>query len=244
MEGPYIDYIKTQFNNKPIFLTGPLIPEPRFGELDDEWGKWLNQFAPKSVVFCSFGTEAILNDEQIRELTLGLEKTGLPFFLVLKFQKDLDSKAELDRTLPKGFLERVKDRGVVHTGWVRQELMLAHSSIGCHLTHAGASSVVEALANDCQLVMLPDKGDQFINAKLMSLELKTGVEVNRRDEDGYFGKEDVCEALKTVMVDVDKEPGRTIRANQQKWHLFFMDKNIQEKFISDMVKELKALHYN
>ncbi|KAH7517608.1 anthocyanidin-3-O-glucoside rhamnosyltransferase [Ziziphus jujuba] len=239
LDGCYLDYLKTQFQ-KPIFLTGPLVPEPPCGQLEDRWAKWLGQFPPKSVIFCSFGSETFLKDEQIRELSLGLELTGLPFFLVLNFPENVDGKAELERTIPKGFLERVKDRGVVHTGWVQQQLILAHSSVGCYLTHSGFSSLIEALANDCQLVLLPFKGDQFINAKLMSQDLKTGVEVNRKDEDGYFGKEDICEAVKTVMVDVDKEPGRSIRANQEKWNRFLVDNKIQDKFISDLVAELKS----
>ncbi|KAH7517600.1 hypothetical protein FEM48_Zijuj09G0082100 [Ziziphus jujuba var. spinosa] len=239
LDGCYLDYLKTQFQ-KPIFLTGPLVPEPPCGQLEDRWAKWLGQFPPKTVIFCSFGSETFLKDEQIRELSLGLELTGLPFFLVLNFPENVDGKAELERTIPKGFLERVKDRGVVHTGWVQQQLILAHSSVGCYLTHSGFSSLIEALANDCQLVLLPFKGDQFINAKLMSQDLKTGVEVNRKDEDGYFGKEDICEAVKTVMVDVDKEPGRSIRANQEKCNKFLLDNKIQDKFISDLVAELKS----
>lgn len=240
MDGPYLDYLRTQFK-KPIFLTGPLVPEPPSGALEDNWAKWLGQFPAKSVIFCSFGSETFLNDQEINELTLGLERTGLPFLLVLNFRdKDVDAKAELERTLPKGFLERVKDRGVVHTGWVQQQLILAHASVGCYLTHSGFSSVIEALVNDCQLVLLPFKGDQFMNAKLVSEDLKAGVEVKRRDEDGYFGKEDVYEAVRTVMVDVDQEPGRSIRASQQKWREFLLDKSIHDKFISDLVTDLKA----
>ncbi|KAF3435930.1 hypothetical protein FNV43_RR23022 [Rhamnella rubrinervis] len=239
MDGPYLDYLKTQFK-KPVFLTGPLVPEPPSGELEDKWDKWLDQFPPKTLIFCSFGSETFLNDEQIKELSLGLELTGLPFFLVLNFPDNVDGKAELERVIPKGFLERVKDRGVVHTGWVQQQLILAHSSIGCYLTHSGFSSVIEALVNNCQLVLLPFKGDQFINAKLMSDDMKCGVEVNRRDEDGHFGKEDIYEAVKTIMVEVEKEPGRSKRANQRKWHKCLVDKKVHDKFISDLVTELKA----
>lgn len=239
MEASYLDYLKAQFN-KPIFLTGPLVPEPPSGQLEDKWAKWIGQFSSKTVIFCSFGSETFLDDQQIRELGLGLELTGLPFLLVLNFPENVDGKAELERTIPQGFLERVKDRGAVHTGWVQQQLILAHSSVGCYLTHSGFSSVIEALANDCQLVLLPFKGDQFINAKLISQDLKTGVEVNRKDEDGYFGKQDIYEAVKTVMVDVDEEPGRSIRANQEKFHKFLVDNEIQDKFISDLVAELKS----
>ncbi|XP_030498499.2 anthocyanidin-3-O-glucoside rhamnosyltransferase [Cannabis sativa] len=241
IEGPYVNFMKTQYK-KPIMMTGPLVPEPPpSGELDEKWETWLSRFPPKSVVFCSFGSETFLDDNQIRELTLGLEQTGLPFILVLNFPANLDAGTELERALPKGFKERVKERGVVHSGWVQQQQILAHQNVGCYLCHSGFSSIVEALVNDCQLTLLPFKGDQFMNSKLIGLDLKAGVEVNRRDEDGYFGKEDIYEALKKIMVDFDEEPGKTVRLNHGKWRSFLLDKKIQDNFILDLVIELKAI---
>ncbi|GMN50256.1 hypothetical protein TIFTF001_019426 [Ficus carica] len=240
MEGPYLDFMSSQLG-KRILLTGPLVPEPPFGELDEKWGNWLSRFKQKSVVFCSFGSETFLNDDQIRELALGLELTGLPFLLVLNFPANSDAVAELARALPEGFTERVKERGVVHTGWVQQQLILTHESVGCYLCHSGFSSVIEALLNNCQLALLPLKGDQFLNAKLVAEDMKAGVEVNRRDEDGHFGKEDVYEAVKKVMVEVEEEPGKSIRVNHEKWRAFLLDKKIQDKFISDLVAEMKTL---
>lgn len=240
MEGPYLDFMSSQFG-KPILLTGPLVPQPPSGVLDEKWENWLSRFEPKSVVFCSFGSETFLNDDQIRELALGLELTGLPFFLVLNFPANVDAGAELARALPEGFTERMKERGVVHSGWVQQQLILAHKSVGCYLCHSGFSSVIEALVNDCQLALLPFKGDQFLNAKLLVDDMKAGVEVNRRDEDGYFGKLDVYEAVKKVMVEVEEEPGKSIRVNHEKWRGFLLDRTVQDKFISDIVVEMRGM---
>ncbi|KAL5562163.1 hypothetical protein UlMin_031910 [Ulmus minor] len=240
MEGPYLEFMKIQFK-KPVILTGPLVPEPTSGELEEKWAKWLGQFPPRTVIFCSFGSETFLEDDHIRELTLGLERTGLPFFLVLNFPKKLDAIAELSRVLPEGFTERVRERGVVHTGWVQQQLILAHDSVGCYLSHSGLSSVIEALVNDCQLALLPCKADQFLNTKLFVDDWKCAVEVNRRDEDGYFGKDDIYEAVKMVMIEVEKEPGRTVRSNHKKWTKFVQDKRVQDQFISDVVAQIKAL---
>ena len=43
------------------------------------------------------------------------------------------------------------------------------------------------------------------------------------------------------MVEVDEEPGKTVRVNHQKWRSFLLEKNIQDKFISNVVMEMKAL---
>nr|BEP30492.1 glucosyl glycoside transferase-like protein [Dahlia pinnata] len=240
MEAPYIDYVSNHLK-KPVLLIGPVVPEPHTGELDEKWDTWLTQFPAKSVIYCSFGSETFLTDQQITELSLGLQQTGLPFLLILNFPTNLDSSAELKRTLPEGFVESVKGRGIVHSGWVQQRHIMAHESVGCYVCHAGFSSVIEGLINDCQLVMLPFKGDQFHNSRLIAMEWKAGVEVNRRDEDGYFGKDDVCEAVKSVMVETEEEPAKLIRENQKKWKEFFLNDEIHGKYIDDFVDNLRAL---
>lgn len=240
MEGPYVDYVKKQFE-KPVLLVGPVVPDPKPDRLEDKWAKWLGQFGPKSVIYCSFGSETFLSDEQVKELLLGLDHTGFPFFVVLNFPKNVDVSLELKRALPEGFLEKVKDKAVIHTGWVQQQQILAHENVGCFVFHAGFSSVIEAIVNDCQLTMLPIRGDQFLNAKLVSSDLKAGVEVNRRDEDGYFGKDDIKDAVEKVMADIDEEPAKSIRENHKKWKEFLQNTEIQKKFIYDLVKEMEAL---
>ncbi|KNA25884.1 hypothetical protein SOVF_002570 [Spinacia oleracea] len=123
-------------------------------ELDTKWRIWLSKFPEKSVIYCSFGSETSLNNAQIQELTLGLELTGLPFILVLNFgtSNTIDAQNKLEASLPDGFRERIKNRGVLHTGWVQQQNILAHTSVGCFLTHAGFSSVIEGIVNDCHSV--------------------------------------------------------------------------------------------
>ncbi|XP_022858928.1 anthocyanidin 3-O-glucosyltransferase-like [Olea europaea var. sylvestris] len=239
MEAPYINYAKSQFK-KPVLLVGPLPPEPRPDQLEEEWAKWLDKFEANSVIYCSFGSETFLTDSQIKELALGLELTGLPFFLVLNFP-NVDVSTELNRALPEGFLESVEAKGIIHTGWVQQQQILAHKSVGCYLCHAGFSSVIEAIVNDCQLVMLPQKGDQYVNSKLVHGDLKAGVEVNRIDEDGFFGKEDIKRAVETVMLNINEEPGKSIRNNQRKWKEFLLNKDIQNNFIKNVVKEMEAI---
>ncbi|XP_058757545.1 UDP-glycosyltransferase 79A6-like [Vicia villosa] len=240
IEGPYIDYFQNHLK-KPVLCSGVLVPEPSTDVLDEKWTKWLDNFPTKSVILCSFGSETFLSDDQIGELANGLELTNSPFILVLNFPSNLSAEVELERALPKGFIERVKNRGIVHSGWMQQQLVLNHSSVGCYVCHAGFSSVIEAIVNDCQLVLLPFKGDQFLNSKLIADDLKAGVEVKRNDEDGFFKKEDLLEAVRAVMVEVDKEPGKEIRENHMKWREFLLDREIQNKFIVDLIEQLKCL---
>ncbi|XP_008778568.2 anthocyanidin-3-O-glucoside rhamnosyltransferase-like [Phoenix dactylifera] len=243
LEGQYIAYVESQFQ-KPFLLAGPLVPEPPSGELEERRARWLDGFPEESVVFSSFGSETFLSDEGVKELVLGLEMTGLPFFVVLNFPKNSEGREEeeeLRRKLPEGFGERVKGRGVLHRGWVQQQHILRHKSVGCFVCHAGMSSVMEGVMAGCQLVMLPQKGDQYLNAALFARDLEIGVEVERRGEDGVFGREGVCKAVRKVMTETGEESGRRVRENHRKLKEFLMDEEVQEKFMVDMLEKLKEL---
>ncbi|KAF3338435.1 anthocyanidin 3-O-glucosyltransferase-like protein [Carex littledalei] len=169
--------------------------------------------------------------------------TGCPFLVVLNFpqrEKEEDDKEILNRKLPKGFKERVKGRGIVHCGWVQQQHILQHKSVGCFVCHAGFSSVMEGLIADCQLVMLPQKGDQFLNSVLFEKELGVGVEVERNEADGSFRREAISEAIRTVMAKEESE-GKKRRQNQKNWKEFLMNEEVQEKFMVEFVKSLRDL---
>ncbi|KAF7006413.1 hypothetical protein CFC21_021462 [Triticum aestivum] len=231
MEGPYINYLAAQLG-KPVLLTGPVVPEPPQGELEERWAKWLSSFPDNAVVFASFGSETFLPAAAATELLLGLESTNRPFFVVLNFPKGTDTDAELARCTPPGFAGRTKGRGVVHTGWVQQQHILRHRSVGCFVNHAGLSSVVEGLVAGCRLVLLPMKGDQYLNAALFARDLRVGAEVARRDGDGWFGRADVSDAVDTAMA--DGWEGRGI-----KWREFLTDDAVQKRLADDFVRDFK-----
>jgi len=233
MEGSYIDYLSGQFG-KPVLLAGPVVPEPPQGELEDQWENWLSAFPDKAVVLASFGSETFLPVAAATELLLGLEATGRPFLAVFNFPRGADTEAELQARVPLGFMERVKGRGRVHVGWVQQQHILRHRSVGCFLNHGGFSSVVEGLVAGCRLVLLPMKGDQYLNAALFARDLRVGVEVAHRDEDGWFGRGDVADAVAAAMADGGD-------GELRKWREFLTDDAVQMRFTDEFVRQLKEL---
>ncbi|KAK9936463.1 hypothetical protein M0R45_013304 [Rubus argutus] len=235
-EGPFCDYLETQMR-KPVILAGPVVPDPPSSQLEEKWEKWLVGFEPRTVIFCAFGSECAMKKEQFQELLLGFEQTGLPFFAALKPPTGVES---IESALPEGFEERVKGKGVVYEGWVQQPLILKHPSVGCFVTHCGSGSLSEALVNECQLVLLPNVGDQIINARMMSGDLKVGVEVEKGDEDGLFSKEGVCKAVKAV-TDENSEVGKEVRTNHAKWREFFSSKGLESSYIDAFVHKLHEL---
>ncbi|CAK9320537.1 unnamed protein product [Citrullus colocynthis] len=127
--------------------------------------EWLDKQPKASVVYVAFGSEAKPSPHELTEIALGLEKSELPFFWVLRTWLGLSDPDPIE--LPEGFEERTKKRGVVCTTWKPQLKRLRHESVGGFLTHTGWSSVVEAIQSEKALVLLSFIADQGIIARAL-----------------------------------------------------------------------------
>ncbi|KAL9264309.1 UDP-glycosyltransferase 79B6-like protein [Drosera capensis] len=235
LEGNFCDYLASQYN-KPVFQTGPVLPEPEESQLESCWSEWLGKFAPGSAIFCAFGSQFILDKNQFQELLSGFESTGLPFLLALKPPTGCST---VEEAFPEGFEERVKGRGVVHGGWVQQPLILSHPSVGCFVNHCGFGSMWEGLKSKAQLVLVPQLGDQILNTRLMAGELKVAVEVER-EESGWVSKESLCKAIKAVM-DEGSAVGSNVRENHAKWREILVSQGFMSGYIDSFIKDLEGL---
>ncbi|KAK2642079.1 hypothetical protein Ddye_023842 [Dipteronia dyeriana] len=178
-----------------------------------------------------------MKKDQFQELLLGFELIGLPFLVALKPPIGHDT---IESALPEGFEERVEGRGFVDGGWVQQQLILNHPSVGCFVTHCGLSLLSEARMTDYQLVLLTYVGDQIINARLMGKDLKVGVEVEKSEEDGFFTREGVCRAVKTVMDEIS-EVSKQVKENHAKHTKFLMKQGLESSYIDGFVQNLHDL---
>ncbi|KAF7819938.1 UDP-glycosyltransferase 79B30-like [Senna tora] len=231
IEGPFADYYESLVG-KPVLLSGPIMAEPSESVLEEKWADWLARFKAGSVIYCAFGSECILSHHQFQELLL-----GMPFLTALKPPHGFES---VEAAMPEGFAERVKERGIVYGGWVQQQLILKHPSLGCFITHCGSSSLLEALLSQCQLVLLPNMLDHIITTRMVSKSLKAGVEVQRGEEDGLFTKDSVCEALRIVMDD-ESEVAKEIRENHTKLRSLLLSNNFENGYIDSFCQSLHKL---
>ncbi|KAH7512604.1 hypothetical protein FEM48_Zijuj12G0108300 [Ziziphus jujuba var. spinosa] len=235
LEGKYCDYIESQYG-KPVLLTGSALPESENTVLEDRWAKWLSGFEPGSVVFCSFGSQYILEKEQFQELVLGIEQSGQPFFIALKPPVGCQT---VEEGLPERFEDRVKGTGVVYGGWVQQPQMLSHPSVGCFVNHCGSGSVWESLMSDNQIVFLPRFGDQTLYSKLFAQELKVAVSVEK-DENGWFPKDRLSKAIKSVM-DKDSKVGIMVKNNHANLKKVLGQPGFMSGYIDRFVHNLQVL---
>ncbi|KAF7131532.1 hypothetical protein RHSIM_Rhsim09G0211200 [Rhododendron simsii] len=209
VEGKYIEYLSKMVGKKVVPL--PLVQDcaneegDDAKEGDDDFGfiEWLDKKEKSSTVFVSFGTEYYLSDNEMEEIALGLELSGVNFMWVLRFPKGENTNSSVEKALPKGFLERVGDRGMVVDGWACQVKILQHPSIGGFVSHCGWSSVMEGMRYGKPFIAIPMHLDQPVNARLVE-EVGVGMEVVR-DEKGRVDRERVAQVIKKVVVECDGE---------------------------------------
>jgi hypothetical protein len=186
---------------------------------------WLDKQSKGSIVYVAFGSEAKPSQAQLTELALGLERSELPFFWVLRTNRGSTDTELIE--LPPGFKSRVEGRGVVWTSWVPQLKILSHDSVGGILTHSGWSSVVEAMQFGRAVIMLTFLADQGINARILE-EKKIGYSIPRNELNGSFTSESVAESVRLVMVE---EEGEGYREKAKEMQKLFGDRDKQNTYV-------------
>ncbi|KAM0823550.1 hypothetical protein ACQ4PT_070801 [Festuca glaucescens] len=191
----------------PLIPVGPLVELEEDSAVRGDMLKaadgvvgWLDAQAPRSVVYASLGSVVVLSAEQLAELAHGLASSGRPFLWVVR--------PDCSAMLPEGYLGSVAGRGMV-VPWSPQDLVLAHPSTACFLTHCGWNSTLETLAAGVPVVAFPQWGDQCTDAKYLVEEFRMGVRIGaplRRDA--------VRDALEAAVGGPDAE---TMAENARAW---------------------------
>ena len=154
LEHETIDYLVNKIKLKTILPMGPILPLPFIDQIKRNkdkdsthgdaiilWNEnkgcltWLSQFKPKSVLYVSFGSLALVSHHQIEEIALGLEATGYPFLWVTRPNLIHGQSPNFN----VDFLERVKGRAYF-VDWAPQLDVLSHTSMGGFFTHGGWNS--------------------------------------------------------------------------------------------------------
>jgi hypothetical protein len=221
----------------PVGLLPPSPPAPE--NKDSSWdhtiGEWLDKQESGSVVYIALGSEIQLSPQDLTELALGLEQSGLPFFWALRSNGSGSGTAV---ELPEGFEDRSRGRGVVWRGWAPQLRILSHNSVGGFLTHCGWSSVTEAFMFGRALILLPFLYDQGLIARFLE-DKQAGVEVPRNELDGSFTAASVAQTLRLVVKD---EEGKIYRDKAKEMITLFGDKDLHSKYIDKFVDFLENHH--
>ncbi|RZC76423.1 hypothetical protein C5167_000501 [Papaver somniferum] len=211
-----LETLRSYMDPKPVWTIGPLLPPfllgngsavsnlrtagKNFGMSPENCIEWLNHKKPSSVVYISFGSQNTIRASKMRELALGLEKSGKCFIWVLRPPSEFDIESEFKwEWLPEGFFERMKksQKGLLVKKWAPQLEILCHKSTGAFLSHCGWNSVLESLSQGVPIIGWPLEGEQCYNSKMMEEEMGVCTELARVD--GEVFSEDVKKIIEDVM---------------------------------------------
>ncbi|KAF3964991.1 hypothetical protein ACB098_01G143500 [Castanea mollissima] len=225
----------------PVYPVGPLVQSGSDRGVDEsECLRWLDKQPNGSVLYVSFGSGGTLSHEQVNELALGLEMSGQRFLWVVRSPHETAANASFFSVqsikspfdfLPKGFLERTKDVGLVVPSWAPQIHVLSHGSTGGFLSHCGWNSVLESIVNGVPLIAWPLYAEQRMNATLLADDLKVAFRVKVNDK-GLVGHKDVASYARSL---IEGEEGESLRNKMKEL------KNAAEKALSKDGSFMKSL---
>lgn len=201
----------------PIFCIGPLIASNnQSGGEVHQCLKWLDKQPSKSVVFLCFGSLGLFSKDQLKEIAVGLERSGQRFLWVVRSPPTQDQSKyfspqpdpDLDSLLPDGFLDRTKERGLVVKQWAPQVAVLGHEAVAGFVTHCGWNSVLESVCAGVPMVAWPLYAEQRFNKIMLVEELKLALPMNEAEEGGLVS---LAEVEKRVRELVESEEGKSVR---------------------------------
>ncbi|XP_031269447.1 UDP-glycosyltransferase 88A1-like [Pistacia vera] len=200
----------------PLYCIGPLIASDNRGgsshgggggdsDSKPEYLAWLDTQPIQSVVFLCFGSLGRFSAEQLKEIAVGLERSGQRFLWVVKNPPQLDT--DLDSIFPEGFLDRTRERGFVLKSWAPQVEILNHDSVGGFVTHCGWNSVLEAVCAGVPMLAWPLYAEQRCNRILLVQELKIALPMVE-SENGFVSSTEVDKRVREFM---NSEEGDSVR---------------------------------
>ncbi|XP_073128095.1 anthocyanidin 3-O-glucosyltransferase 5-like [Henckelia pumila] len=214
----------------PVYPIGPLTRPAEPSGLKIEPMDWLNKQPNGSVLFVSFGSGGVLSAEQATELAWGLQLSQQRFVWVIRPPTEggaddafftangRGSSAELyDHYyyLPRGFLDKTKNMGILLPKWGQQVEILAHPSIGGFMSHCGWNSTLESITSGVPMIAWPLYAEQRMNAALLVEELGVAVRPEVLPTKKVVGREEIERMVRTLMEHKDGEAMRD-RAQQLK----------------------------
>uniref|UniRef100_A0A7N0RGQ3 Glycosyltransferase n=1 Tax=Kalanchoe fedtschenkoi TaxID=63787 RepID=A0A7N0RGQ3_KALFE len=217
---PYaLSSIAKDGNFPAVYPVGPLLNLSGGGKISDKKNRdrimeWLDaQEAAESVVFLCFGNLGSFGAEQVKEIALGLEESGVKFLWALRKpppEGKMSPPGEFtdpQEILPEGFLSRIGARGLV-CGWAPQAEILAHRAIGGFVSHCGWNSILEALSFGVPIAAWPMYAEQQANAFYLveDLKLAVGLKINYSlGQTDLVTAREIQNAVELLMNGVDNE---------------------------------------
>ncbi|KAL3645291.1 hypothetical protein CASFOL_010471 [Castilleja foliolosa] len=191
--GPLHAHLKSRLKLGPQ-LDRPNISNSIWKE-DKSCISWLDNQPPKSVIYVSIGSLAVMTREQLFEFWYGLVNSGSRFLWVRRPGSVIGSG---DVHVPLELELGTKERGCI-VSWAPQEEVLGHEAIGAFLTHGGWNSTLESVVEGKPMICWACSVDQQVNSRFVGAVWKIGLDMKDTCDRGVVEK-----MIREVMV-LEKE---------------------------------------
>ncbi|CAA7032191.1 unnamed protein product [Microthlaspi erraticum] len=155
--------------------------------------EWLNKQKPRSVIYISLGSLALIETKDMLEMAWGLSNSNQPFLWVIR--PGSIRASEWTESLPEEFSELVAERGYI-VKWAPQVEVLKHPAVGGFWSHCGWNSTLESIGEGVPMICRPFTADQRVNARYLETVWRIGIQL-----EGELGKESVERAVKRLVMD-------------------------------------------
>ncbi|ESQ37309.1 hypothetical protein EUTSA_v10002845mg [Eutrema salsugineum] len=224
----------------PVYPLGPLhiLSSVKSSLLKEDKNciEWLNKQKPKSVIYVSFGSLALMETKDVLEMVCGLFNSNQPFLLVIRPGSILGS--EWIESLPEEVSKMVSKRGYI-VKWAPQIEVLGHPALGGFWSHCGWNSTLESIVEGVPMICMPFIGEQKLNAKYIESVWRVGIKL-----EGEMERGGVERAVKRLIVDEESE-GLRERAHvlREKLKASVRSGGSSYNALDELVKMLNFVHY-
>lgn len=252
LEGEYFEHCRTKCGklHRRVYGVGPLSliglpesldrgnPNKNPGSSGAEILDWLDGCPEGSVVYVCFGSQKLLNKQQMEALASGLEQSKTRFIWVVK----TGTTRQLEDgygVVPDGFEQRVGGRGLVVRTWAPQVAILSHRAVGGFLSHCGWNSTLEAVVAGVMILGWPMEADQFVNARLLVEYMGVAVRVC----EGGDTVPDSAELGKVIAESMSEDRPEKAKTKELRDEAFaaVREGGSSANDLEDLVRELKQL---
>ncbi|KAL6980623.1 7-deoxyloganetic acid glucosyltransferase [Sarracenia purpurea var. burkii] len=179
--GPLHLHLKLRIESESKSESPPANSSTSLWEEDRSCVTWLDSHPPRSVIFVSIGSLAMMTRDQVMEFWHGLVNSGKRFLWVRRPNSvidggDWEEEEEEVGQLPAEIVAATKERGKI-VSWAPQEEVLRHRAVGGFLTHSGWNSTLESLVERVPMLCWPYFVDQQVNSRFVSEVWRVGMDM-------------------------------------------------------------------